>query len=127
MEELLQACSATGYLALVSLLIDAVKRDRLTVIQLEKAENIVDNEVFIKEATAFRYRESVKAGELLNTDDLLKLLNRRAYTTLDFILERKAVTKEALEVFWEPEIGERDKKIKESLYRKAKKLLSELE
>ncbi|MDQ8737407.1 hypothetical protein [Paenibacillus sp. LHD-38] len=127
LEELLQAFSATGYLALVSLLINALKRDRLTVIQLEKAEKMMDNEVFIKEASAFRYRVAVKEGKLLNTDDLLKLLNMRAYTTLDFVLERKAVTKEALGGFWEPVIVERDKKIKESLYRKAKQLLSELE
>lgn len=125
LEELLQAFAATGYLALVSLLITEIKRDRLSLMQLEKAEKIIEDKTFMKEATAFRYREAVKAGFILNSENVLSLLSMRAYSTLDYILERKAVTKEGLNVFSEPQLGEKDRKIKRSLYEKASQVLSE--
>ncbi|WP_419872183.1 hypothetical protein [Candidatus Pristimantibacillus sp. PTI5] len=125
LEELLQALAATGYLALVSLVITVIKRDRLSLMQLEKAEKIIDEKTFMKEATAFRYREAVKAGFILNSEDVLRLLSMRAYSTLDYILESKAATKEGLGVFSEPQLGEKDRKIKRGLYEKASQVLSE--
>ncbi|MEV5025869.1 hypothetical protein [Paenibacillus sp. LPE1-1-1.1] len=122
---MLHAFAATGYLALVSLVIAAIKRDRLSLRQLEQAGKIIEDKTFMKEATAFRYREAVKAGFILNSEDVLSLLSMRAYSTLDYILERKAATREGLSVFSEPQLGEKDRKIKRGLYEKASQVLSE--
>jgi hypothetical protein len=117
--ELLQAYSETEFLAIASILIDALKRDVMTVSQLEAAEKIVIDQTFLKEATAFKYRVAAKAGLLLNREDIKILLNLRAYSTLAFVLDENAVAQAALDLFHDPIDGEKDKKKKRALFQKA--------
>lgn len=117
--ELLQAYSETEFIAIASILIDALKCDVMTVSQLEAAEKTVFDQTFLKEANAFKYRVAAKAGMLLNREDIKILLNLRAYSTLAFVLDKNAVAQAALDLFHEPIDGEKDKKMKRALFQKA--------
>ncbi|MDO3411253.1 hypothetical protein QWJ34_15920 [Saccharibacillus sp. CPCC 101409] len=111
---------ANRYIAVESLVVQGLKEDRVTETQIERLAEVMEAKAFVKESAAFRCREKVKAGGELDAEEVSRLLRLRAFSTLDYALDRRAVRPEALRRFAEPEAGEQDRKTKERLFAKAR-------
>lgn len=110
------------YLAIESLFVEMLKHDRLSLKQLDQADQIFTGKAFIKEAKAFKCRHKIRSGNCLTADDVSELLQLGAYGTIAFALDRNAVTPDGLDQIAEPRPTERDRKKKLDLYQRACKL-----
>lgn len=63
----------------------------------------------------------LRAGHLLNEADVSELLQSGAYSTLEFALDKNAITADGLNQIVEPSHMEKDRKIKLALFKKASK------
>ena len=124
-QEMLQEYEENKFLAVESLFVDSLKNDVLSLSQIEVAENILSGKAFLKESISFKCREIIRSGNSLNADEVSKLIELRAFSTLDFALDKKAITMEGLERFVEPVNSEKDRKIKLVLFQKANKIKAE--
>ncbi|WP_409344043.1 hypothetical protein [Paenibacillus sp. MBLB4367] len=124
---LVEEYKASRNIALESLIIGLLKRDRIPPMQLERLESTFSCKAFQKEAAAFRARSVVGSGGMLSEDQVLRLMERKAYAALAFAMDNKALTQEALGLFSMPEKCAEDRKAKQSLFEKAQKLLDKSE
>jgi hypothetical protein len=107
------------FLALESLVIEMLKTDILSLTQVKIAEKVFLSKAFSKESVAFKYRDMIRSGKKLNSEDVLELLQLRAYTTLDFAIEKNAITTDGLNQIVEPVEKEKDRKTRMALFQKA--------
>jgi hypothetical protein len=89
-------------------------------------ETLTDNTEIRKQIYLSKIRSQIRGGEVLNKEQIVKLLNYAAYYDLNSILDQKAVNADSLDLFAKPEINESHKKIKTILYEKARMLLDDL-
>ncbi|WP_068773830.1 hypothetical protein [Paenibacillus sp. FJAT-26967] len=125
LKDLLSVYEVTRYLALESLIIELLKTFRITNEQLVKIEDNVKSKTFLKESILYKYRSYIVRDNKLTKDEVIELLNLRAYHILDFALESNAVSVEGLNQLILPIVTSADKKRKEGLYNKAKSKLKE--
>jgi hypothetical protein len=115
------------YIALESLIIELIKNYRLTPeLFISTQETLTDNTEIRKQIYLSKIRSQIRGGEVLNKEQIVKLLNYAAYYDLNSILDQKAVNADSLDLFAKPEINESHKKIKTILYEKARMLLDDL-
>jgi hypothetical protein len=123
LKEIVNEYVSNKYLALESLIIEAIKQDNLSKDQLTRIESNFNSKAFKKEIFAYRCRDIVLGGGLLDESQVVELLSSRAYSTLELALENSAITRKGLEQFLEPVDSNADKKRKELLFKKARNLL----
>jgi hypothetical protein len=120
-QEMFKCYSKHQLLAIESLIIEMLKNDFLSTNQLGIAEKVFTGKAFIKEAAAFKCRHKVRTGNLLNEADVSALLQLGAYSTLEFALDKCAITADGLNQIVEPGHMEKDRKKKLALFKKASK------
>ncbi|MCP1310210.1 hypothetical protein [Paenibacillus tyrfis] len=119
-DEMIQEFIDSRSLGIESIIIQAVKSDFLTDSQLEKAKSVLTSKVFEKEYLACSFRKKIDSGVILDSGDIRKLLEIRAYSILELAIDKKAVTSDGLNCFVAPGEGTPDKKMKSNLFRKAR-------
>ncbi|GAA0134691.1 hypothetical protein YSY43_15310 [Paenibacillus sp. YSY-4.3] len=124
LEEIVETYTKSKYLGLESVIIDALKTDRIQLNQILNLEKIFFSKAFIKESVAFKYREIVRNGGILDKEQVVTLLKYRAYTSLEFAIDQHAVSNDALLEIRKPSPQENDRKLREKLFYKAQKLYS---
>ncbi|AZK44934.1 hypothetical protein [Paenibacillus lentus] len=124
LEEIVETFTESKYLGLESVIIDALKTDRIQLNQILNLEKIFFSKAFIKETVVFKYREIVRNGGILDKEQVVTLLKYRAYTSLEFAIDQHAVSNDALLEIRKPSPQENDRKLKEKLFNKAQQLYS---
>ncbi|WP_110930291.1 hypothetical protein [Paenibacillus bouchesdurhonensis] len=124
LEEIIANYMENQYLGLESVIIDALKTDRIQLNQILNLEKIFFSKAFIKESVAYKYREIVRNGGILDKEQVATLLKYRAYTSLEFAIEQHAVSKDGLNEIHKPNNHENDRRLREKLFYKAQKLYS---
>ncbi|KEQ23517.1 hypothetical protein [Paenibacillus tyrfis] len=118
-DEMIHEFIDSGSLGVESIIIQVVKSDILTESQLEKAKSVLTSKAFEKEYLACSFRKKIDSGMMLDSGDIHKLLEIRAYSILELAIDKKAVTSDGLNCFVAPGEGTSDKKMKLNLFRKA--------
>ncbi|QUL56310.1 hypothetical protein KDC22_07335 [Paenibacillus tritici] len=107
------------YLGIESLIIDAIKSEKINPQLLLPLEMEFTSKAFKKELATYKCRETVRKGGRLNKEQVVKLLEYRSYRSLEYALDCNAITKEGLLEFRKPVDNENDRKAKENLFNKA--------
>lgn len=124
LEEIVENYKESKYIGLESLIINALKTDRIQLNQISNLEKSFFSKAFIQESVAFKYREIVRNGGILDKEQVVTLLKYRAYRSLEFSIDQHAVSNDGLLEIRKPSPQENDRKRKENLYNKAQKLYS---
>ncbi|WP_019635275.1 hypothetical protein [Paenibacillus fonticola] len=124
LEEVVETYKDSKYLGLESLIIDALKTDKIQLNQISMLEKSFFSKAFIKEAVAFKHREIVRNGGILDKEQVATLLKYLAYTSLEFAIDQHAVSNDGLLEIRKPSPQENDRRLKENLFNKAQKLYS---
>ncbi|AIQ53744.1 hypothetical protein [Paenibacillus sp. FSL R7-0331] len=123
LDELTACYRQNNYMSLESIVIENLKADRISPSDGADLDTLFLGKAFRKEAAAFTCREIVRTGGILNKEQVIQLLELRAYKSLEFALNSKGVNKEGLLVFQNPATQEMDGKAKVRLYQLAQKRL----
>ncbi len=105
--------------ALESLVIDLIRQNQMSLKQIQRAQEVMKNKEINKQYHIYKAKEDVDNGTLLDRAHINKLLELNAFQAIEYALEKNSIKKEALCEFKRPEKGEKDRKIKEVLYKKA--------
>lgn len=124
LEKIVENYRESKYLGLESLIIDALITDRIQLNQVSNLEKSFFSKAFIRESVAFKYREIVRNGGVLDKEQVVTSLKYRAYTTLELAIEQYAVSKDGLLEIRKPNPHENDRRLREKLFNKAQKLYS---
>ncbi|MUG46444.1 hypothetical protein [Paenibacillus woosongensis] len=124
LEEIVETYRESKYLGLESLIIDALKTDKIQLNQISKLEKCFFSKAFIKESVAFKHREIIRDGGILDKEQVVTLLKYRAYTTVELAIDQSAVSKDGLIEVRKPNPHENDRKLREKLFHKAQNLYS---
>lgn len=111
------------YMALESVAVALLRQKKLSSEQTEKLTQVYNVQSVKREIESQSSISKINCGELLNADDVERLLELRAYTVLRDALDINAINREGLLMFDCPNKGEVNKKIKEELYYKARSLV----
>jgi len=129
LSEILNKYKEKRLLAIESVIITAIKEDKVSITQLGTIREffndhgLLSEKVFSKESLSLQARLKSKNGQKLNRTEVEELYAREAYRTLQFMLQDEKVDPAALEIFERPEAGEKNRKLKVSLLEEAQKLL----
>ncbi|NQX43749.1 hypothetical protein HQN87_00270 [Paenibacillus tritici] len=107
------------YLGIESLIIDAIKSEKINPQLLLSLGMEFTSKAFKKELATYKCRETVRKGGRLNKEQVVKLLEYRSYRSLEYALDCNAITKDGLLEFRKPVDNENDRKAKENLFNKA--------
>lgn len=124
LDEIVENYRENKYLGLESLIVDALKTDRIQLNLISKLEKSFFSKAFIKESVAFKHREIVRNGGILDKEQVVTLLKYRAYTSLEFAIDQHAVSNDGLLEIRKPNPQENDRRLREKLFYKAQKLYS---
>jgi hypothetical protein len=119
LEEIIDYYRRNKYLALESLVIEALKEDRITTKQTIKCTEVFQSRAFNKELLSFQCRSVIRNGKLLESKQVKDLQAAKAYSVLELAFDAKAISMKDLDLFTVPDKLERDRKIKLKLYEKA--------
>lgn len=121
LQELLAEYRRERFIALESVVIEAIKRNKLTEQQAALIiENMPNSEVK-RQLLLWQMRIKIQAASSFNRAQAESLLQHRGYTLLIEALEAKLIANADLSLFKEPASNERDRKWKRQLYNKAQK------
>lgn len=124
LKEIVETYTESKYLGLESLIIDALKTDKIQLNQISILEKSIFSKAFIKESVAFKHREIIRDGGILDKEQVVTLLKYRAYTTVELAIDHHAVSKDGLLEIRKSSPQENDRKLREKLFNKAQKLYS---
>jgi len=129
LSEILNKYKEKRLLAIGSVIITAIKEDKISIPQLDKIreffndQGLLSEKAFLKESLSFQARLKSKNGQKLNRAEVEELHAREAFRTLQAMLQDEKVDPDALEIFERTEAGEKNRKLKASLFEEAQKLL----
>lgn len=123
---LLEEAAKHYTVALESIIIQALKSDALTSDQVSDAGRVFSSQAFLKESYAYQCRSCISEGDQLQSEQVKRLLELRAYSTLELALDRggKTLSPDGLALLVAQYRGEADKKIRANLARKVQSLLN---
>ncbi|MBE1442967.1 hypothetical protein [Paenibacillus sp. OAS669] len=108
------------YVALESIIINAVTRDQVTKEQIDLIlQHGPDNDGLRRQIYFWSVRNQLETRHVLSTAGIQTLQRVRGYDLLIRALDERLINEADLELFQKPEAGERDRKQKEKLYAKA--------
>ncbi|MEF2245372.1 hypothetical protein [Paenibacillus sp. IITD108] len=112
-----------NYLALESIAINLMKNNRVTREQVKLFQTVFSGKVFHKELIVYEKSKLMTDGWILNKEDVELLMNVEAYALLEAALDKYIIEKDALSLFKPIASGEKNKKIIDRLYNKARLML----
>lgn len=127
--EILNKYKEKKLLAIESVIITAIKEDKVSISQLDHLreffndQGLLSEKAFLKESLSLQVRLKSKNGQKLNRKEVEELYAREAFRTLQSMLQEEKVDPEALKIFEHPKAGEKNKRLKASLFDEAQKLL----
>jgi len=116
LKEIINEYKRTKFIAIESILIDLIKEDKITPLQLEEIKNNLQSNEISKQALIFESKNKANLGIKITAEETKKLLEVKAFEFLKYCLEKKAIEKDALELFLKPKTGETSRKIKNILF-----------
>lgn len=122
LDEILNDYMKFQFGALESFVIDLIRQNQISLKQIQRAREVMKNKEIDKQFHIYKIKKDVDNGLLLDRSDLIKLLDLNAFQAIEYVLEKNSIKKEALCEFKIPEKGEKDRKIKEALYKKAQEI-----
>lgn len=105
-----------------SLVIHLLKADYMTAEHVNKIQQGFDNKEVNRQANASLVRLKIDSEELIDEKDVKMLMDNKLFSTVDYALDRNAITDKAIDVLQRPNEGESFRKVKEKLFLKAEKL-----
>lgn len=109
-------------IALESLIIDMFKKNIIKDEHVEIVNQYFFSSEIKKQLLIYRIHKSISEGNFINDKDIESLLNMRAFTTIEEIINKGFLKKTAYHIFKEPTPGEKDAKHKKRLFEKVSKL-----
>lgn len=106
-------------LVLEAVIVDMIKRSRLDAVQLERVKETCSSQEVQKQLFLHQMRLTIHSPSLLTREEVGALMEARGYELLKEALRRSAVSESAYDVFSPPQVGVRDRKHLEELYRLA--------
>lgn len=108
-----------------SLVITAIKEEQISLEQLHtircffQQSELLSTKPFEKEALALVCREKVRSGAALDEEEIERLLEAEAFSTVRFALEENGVEERGLKAIKPPAKGEKNRKWKQALFNHA--------
>lgn len=107
-----------GFGALVSNAIDMIQTHKLSDEQMERIGYTFNSEILNKNIIIEKITRDVIEGKTLEKYQIEELINNEAYKLLEFAIDNNSVYLNDLDGFRYPEVGERNRKAKLSIYAK---------
>ncbi|MEY9092581.1 hypothetical protein [Paenibacillus sp. RC84] len=121
-EQIISDYTKTSFLALESLMVKVLKEDRIKENQFEKIKRCFDSKIIEKEIYSSTIRSNIGSGIKLNENVIIKLFEYEKYKIIEDAIDQSLIEFTALSLFKLPDKGDKNKKIKTTLYNKASKL-----
>lgn len=122
LNDILEEYVRVRYLALESILIGLIMKEKITQEQLDKNESIFQSKAFRKQLLCREARIQVRTGVVLNKESVQKLLEVTAYDVLERAIDANTITEDAYSLFVCPSQGESHRKAKQRLFDKIQSL-----
>ncbi|WP_168124006.1 hypothetical protein [Paenibacillus sp. HB172176] len=117
---LIEVYSVDRYIAVESIIVNAIKSDVIQNSQIDKIIKSFENKEIPKQLYLRTIRMKLKDEQILSQTELKTLLDFRGYELIEKALDKELITGKGIELIENPKPGEKDRKWKERLYRKSK-------
>ena len=105
-----------------SFVIHLLKADYMAAEYVNKIQQGFDNKEVTRQAYASLIRLKIDSEESIDEKAVKMLLDNKLFSTVDYALDRNAITDKAIDVLQRPSEGESFRRVKEKLFLKAEKL-----
>ncbi|UKS29654.1 hypothetical protein LOZ80_12260 [Paenibacillus sp. HWE-109] len=118
LDEIIAEYKRANYIALESIIIDLIKKERLSQEQVDRIKVIFQSNAFRKQVICFKAKTLLENGMCLNREIVQELLAVKGYEVLELAIDNNALTNDTYVLFVCPIQGEDNRKAKQRFFDK---------